>query len=124
VAARLASLDHVTNGVCHLVAIRSEQRKPKHSFVIAVRRAKSIDKIAAPQNHRARRNEVMGIIAGNLSKAGWSWGCSSEIDSTGRVLYTADAYAKDCRRFTVLADERLTAFRELQAAIHRQLELG
>jgi hypothetical protein len=39
----------------------------------------------------ARRNEVMGIIAGNLSKAGWSWGCSSEIDSTGRVLYTADA---------------------------------
>ena len=64
------------------------------------------------------------IFAANLSKAGFSWGCSSEIDSTGRVLFTADAYAPDGRRFTVLADHRLTAFLELHAAIHRQLELG
>jgi hypothetical protein len=64
------------------------------------------------------------IIADRLSKAGWSWGCSSEIDSTGRVLFTADTYARDGRRFTVLADERLTVFLELHAAIHRQLELG
>jgi hypothetical protein len=33
------------------------------------------------------------IIADNLSKAGWSWGCSSEIDSHGRVLFTADVLA-------------------------------
>jgi hypothetical protein len=26
------------------------------------------------------------IIADKLSKAGWSWGCSSQIDSTGREL--------------------------------------
>jgi len=32
VAARLASLDHVTNGVCHLVAIRSEQRGQAETF--------------------------------------------------------------------------------------------
>jgi hypothetical protein len=57
----------------------------------------------------------------NLSKAGFSWGCSSEIDAAGRVIFTADAYARDGRRFTVLADEMLTAFLELQAAIHRQL---
>jgi hypothetical protein len=63
-------------------------------------------------------------IADNLRKAGFSWGCSSQIDSTGRVIFTADAYAPDGRRFTVLADERLTAFLELHAAIHRQLELG
>jgi hypothetical protein len=25
------------------------------------------------------------IIADNLSKAGWSWGCVSAIDSNGRV---------------------------------------
>jgi hypothetical protein len=60
------------------------------------------------------------IIADNLSKAGFSWGCSSEIDSTGRVIFTADAYSRDGRRFTLLADERLTAFL-LHAAIHRQL---
>jgi hypothetical protein len=54
------------------------------------------------------------IIADNLSKAGFSWGCSSQIDSTGRVIFTADAYSRDGRGFTVLADERLTAFLELE----------
>jgi hypothetical protein len=34
------------------------------------------------------------IIADNLSKAGWSWCCSSQIDSTGRVLFTADAQSR------------------------------
>jgi hypothetical protein len=33
------------------------------------------------------------------------------------------AYSRDGRRCTVLADERLTAFLEVHAAIHRQLEL-
>jgi hypothetical protein len=61
------------------------------------------------------------IIADNLIKAGFSWGCSSESDSTGRTIFTADAYTRDGRRFTVLANERLTAFVELHAAIHRQL---
>jgi hypothetical protein len=54
------------------------------------------------------------VIAGNLSQAGFSWGCSSEIDSTGRVLFTAEAYARDGRRFIVLSDERLRAFVELE----------
>jgi hypothetical protein len=64
------------------------------------------------------------VIAEKLSHAGFSWGCSSEIDSSGRVIFTADAYARDGRRFTFLAGERLNAFLELEAAIHRQLELG
>jgi HD superfamily phosphohydrolase YqeK len=64
------------------------------------------------------------IFAANLSKAGFSWGCSSEINSTGRVLFTADAYAPDGRRFTVLADDRLTAFLELQTAIYQTFERG
>jgi hypothetical protein len=63
------------------------------------------------------------IIADNLSEAGFSWGCSSEIDSTGRVIFTADAYARDGRRFTVLSDEKLTAFLELEAAT-RELASG
>jgi hypothetical protein len=60
------------------------------------------------------------MIAETLSKAGFSGGCSWEIDSSGRVLYTADAYSRDGRRFIVLANERFTAFLELQATIHRQ----
>ena len=64
------------------------------------------------------------IIAENLSQASFSWGCSSEIDSTGRVIFTADAYSRDGRRFIALANKTVIAFLELQAAIHRQLELG
>jgi len=59
------------------------------------------------------------IIADNLSDADWSWGCSSETDANGRVLYTTDAFSKDGKRFTVLAEDRLTAFLELERqAIH------
>jgi len=45
------------------------------------------------------------IIADNLSKVGWSWGYSSQIDSTGSVLFTADAHRGDGKCFVVRADE-------------------
>jgi hypothetical protein len=30
------------------------------------------------------------IVADNLSKAGWSWGCDTAIDSNGRTMWIAD----------------------------------
>ena len=57
------------------------------------------------------------IIADNLSRAGWSWGCVSAVDSNGRTIFVADAYRDDGRRFVVRADEKLTAFIELASAI-------
>jgi hypothetical protein len=57
------------------------------------------------------------IIADNLYKAGWSWGCASAIDSEGRTIWIVDAHRVDGRRFVVRADEKLTAFLELEAAI-------
>jgi hypothetical protein len=33
------------------------------------------------------------IIADNLSKAGWSWGCVSAMDSSGRTIWIADPLA-------------------------------
>ena len=57
------------------------------------------------------------IIADNLSKAGWSWGRVSAVDSHGRTIFVADAHRGDGQRFVVRADERLTAFVELQSAI-------
>jgi hypothetical protein len=40
------------------------------------------------------------IIANNLSKAGWSWGCVSAIDSNGRkTIFIADAHRDDGKRF-------------------------
>jgi hypothetical protein len=57
-------------------------------------------------------------IADNLSKAGWSWGWVSAIDSNGRTIWIADAHRDDGQRFIVGADEKLTAFIELESAIH------
>jgi hypothetical protein len=49
------------------------------------------------------------IIADNLSKAGWSWGCVSTINSKGRTIWIADAHRDDGRRFIVRASEKLPA---------------
>jgi hypothetical protein len=57
------------------------------------------------------------IIADNLSKAGWSWGCVAAIDSNGRTIWIADAHRDDGKRFVVHADEKLTASLELESAI-------
>ena len=64
------------------------------------------------------------IIADNLSKAGWSWGCASAVDSRGRKIFVADAHRGDNQRFIVRADEKLTAFLELEAAIRTCGELA
>jgi hypothetical protein len=57
------------------------------------------------------------IIADNLSKAGWSWGCVSAVYSCGRTIFVADAHRGDNQRFVVRADEKLTAFTELESVI-------
>jgi len=57
------------------------------------------------------------IIADNLSKAGWSWGCVSALDYNGRTIWIADAHRDDRKRFVVRADEKLTALVELELVI-------
>ena len=56
-------------------------------------------------------------IADNLSKAEWSLGCVSAIDSNGRTIWIVDAHRDDGKRFVVRAGEKMTAFVELEAAI-------
>jgi hypothetical protein len=57
------------------------------------------------------------IIADNLSKAGWSLGCVSAIDSNGRTFWIADAHRDNGKRYIVRAHEKLTAFLELESMI-------
>ena len=67
------------------------------------------------------------IIADNLKKAGWSLGCVSAIDSNGRTIWIADAHRDDGKRFVVHADEKLTAFVELESeslSLALELELA
>jgi len=44
-------------------------------------------------------------------------GWVSAIDSNGRAIWIADAHRDDGKRFVVRADEKLTAFLELEAAV-------
>jgi hypothetical protein len=62
------------------------------------------------------------IIADNLSKAGWSWGCVSAVDPQGRTIWIVDAYGYG-KRFAVHATEKLTAFVELEAAIRAATQI-
>jgi hypothetical protein len=56
------------------------------------------------------------IIADNLKKAGWSLGWVSAVDSQGRTIWIADAHRANEKRFVARADEKLSAFLELEAA--------
>jgi hypothetical protein len=57
------------------------------------------------------------IIANRLMKAGWNLGWVSAVDCQGRTIWIVDAHRRDGRRFIVAADEKLSAFVELQSAI-------
>ncbi len=69
-----------------------------------------------------RSVEVCNNIAANPRKAGWSLGCASAIDSNGRTIWIADAHRDDGKRFVVHADEKLTAFIELESVIRAALK--
>ena len=56
-------------------------------------------------------------IADNLSKAGWSWGRVSTINSNGQTIWIADAHRGDGKRYVVRGDEKLMAFIEMGLAI-------
>ena len=64
------------------------------------------------------------ILADDLSKAGWSWGCVSTVDSRKRIIFVADAHRGDGQRFIVRADEKLSAFVELESATRCRGELS
>jgi hypothetical protein len=57
------------------------------------------------------------IIADNLKKSGWSLGYVSAVNLEGRTIWIVDAH-RDGKRFVVRADEILTAFVDMQRAIH------
>jgi hypothetical protein len=82
---------------------------PYH-FVVGLWRAK---------RHNVRVKYYWEIISDNLKKRGWSLGYVSAIDTKGRTIWIADAHRSDGKRFVVRADEKLTAFVELESATRR-----
>ena len=57
------------------------------------------------------------LIADNLHDAGWSLGWVATVDRERRTVWIVDAHGYG-KRFIVRADEILSAFVELQRAIH------
>jgi len=49
---------------------------------------------------------------------------NSGVDSNGRTIFVADAHRGDGKRFVVHADEKLTAFLELESAVRPCGELA
>ena len=45
-------------------------------------------------------------------------GCVSAVNSEGRTIWIADAHRGDGKRFVVHAEEKLTAFLELERITH------
>ncbi len=60
---------------------------------------------------------ILRIIAGRLSAAGWTLGWVSAIDSQRQTIWIVDAHRDDGRRFIVHADEKLSAFVELERQV-------
>jgi hypothetical protein len=63
--------------------------------------------------------KVDRAVVSLLRKAGWTWGYVSAIDSNERTIFVADAHRGDGKRFVVRADEKLTAFVEMESAIRQ-----
>lgn len=56
------------------------------------------------------------IIATNLSRERWDWGCIVSMDSGKRDIFVVQAQ-RDGKHFIVRANKKLTAFRKLESAI-------
>jgi hypothetical protein len=59
---------------------------------------------AGIHDERMRPLNYWEIIADNLRKAGWSWGCVATVHRQGRTIWIADAHRDDGQRFVVHAD--------------------
>ncbi len=60
------------------------------------------------------------IIADNLRKAGWNCSCISSTDREDRQFWIVAAEREGDGRFIVRADEKLTAFVELERVMRRR----
>jgi len=69
-------------------------------------------------NHKFLQGGLVTLVADKLSKAGWSWGWVSAVDSEGQMIWIVDAHRDNGKRFVVRSDEMLTAFLELERIAH------
>jgi len=59
------------------------------------------------------------IVADKLSAAGWTVGWANSITPAG-TMFTVDAHRENGKRYIVSADEKLSAFLELEQQIKNE----
>jgi hypothetical protein len=64
----------------------------------------------------------VNLIADKLSASDWTWGCVATADSRGRTVFVADAHRDNGKRFVVRAEEKLTAFLELERQVSKSVK--
>jgi len=64
------------------------------------------------------------LIADILSETGLTGSRTEGVDPNGRTIFVADARRSDGRRFLVRADDKLTAFLELNRQLWQTSPLG
>jgi hypothetical protein len=79
-----------------------------------------LDALESSQDHLSAQNELLGNNRRQSQQSRLEFGYVSALDREGRTIWIVDAHRDDGKRFVVHADELLTAFVELEAAI-RQL---
>jgi hypothetical protein len=68
------------------------------------------------KGHNPIKLKYWELVADKLSKAGWSLGWVSAVDSDGRTIWIVDAHRGDGKRFVARSEEELTAFLQLESA--------
>jgi hypothetical protein len=63
------------------------------------------------------RPEQHGWLRRQSQQTGCSWGYVSAFDSKRRTIWIADAHRDDGERYVVRADEKLTAFVEIEREV-------
>jgi len=105
--------------ITELKSTRAQQQKDFQATV--AHQQKQIEALSAGLQKVSAQLETSKpapqLVNNNLSKAGWRWGCVSAVNAGGRTIFVADAHRDGGKRFVVRADEKLSAFMELESAI-------
>jgi Chaperone of endosialidase len=105
--------------ITELKSTRAQQQKDFQATV--AHQQKQIEALSAGLQKVSAQLETSKpapqLVNNNLSKAGWRWGYVSAVNAGGRTIFVADAHRDGGKRFVVRADEKLSAFMELESAI-------
>ena len=90
---------------------------PTPESPLVIFQAKPCARTGRKKTAESNQHEVMGNNCRQSQQIRMELGCLSTMDRDGRTIWIVGAHRGDGQRFVVHADEILTAFLELDAAV-------